>query len=119
MVNSALYVGLGMLTGIISGMFGIGGGIILIPALVFFFGFTQHAAQGTTMALLVLPIGFFAALEYYRHGNVDIRVGVLIALGFFVGGFFGARIATELSEAILTRVFGVGLVLIGIRMIIS
>jgi len=119
MVNSALYVGLGMLTGIISGMFGIGGGIILIPALVFFFGFTQHAAQGTTMALLVLPIGFFAALEYYRHGNVDIRVGALIALGFFVGGFFGARIATELSEAILTRVFGVGLVLIGIRMIIS
>jgi uncharacterized protein len=119
MLNSVLYVGLGLLTGVLSGIFGIGGGIILIPALVFFFGFTQHTAQGTTMALLVLPIGFFAALEYYRNGHVDIRVGALIALGFVIGGFLGAKVANELSEVVLARVFGVGLVLIGIRMIVS
>jgi uncharacterized protein len=119
MLNSVLYIGLGLLTGVLSGIFGIGGGIILIPALVFFFGFTQHTAQGTTMALLVLPIGFFAALEYFRNGHVDIRVGALIALGFVIGGFLGAKVANGLSEVVLARVFGVGLVLIGIRMIIS
>jgi uncharacterized protein len=119
MLNSVLYVALGVLTGVVSGIFGIGGGIILIPALVFLFGFSQHTAQGTTMALLVLPIGLLAALEYYRAGHVDIRVGVLIALGFVVGGFLGAKVATGLSDVVLSRVFGVGLVLIGIRMIIS
>jgi len=119
MLNSALLIGLGLITGIVSGIFGIGGGIILIPALVFFFGFTQHTAQGTTMALLVLPIGLFAALEYHRQGYVDLRVGLLVAAGFLVGGFLGARIATGLSDLMLARVFGVGLVLIGIKMIVS
>jgi uncharacterized protein len=119
MMNSLLFLGLGLVTGIVSGIFGIGGGIILIPALVFLFGFSQHTAQGTTMALLVLPIGLLAAIEYYQKGYVDLRVGALIAVGFFVGGFLGARIATDLSDAVLARVFGVGLVLIGIKMIVS
>ena len=71
------------------------------------------------MALLVLPIGLFAALEYYRHGYVDLRVGALIAVGFIVGGFLGAKVATALSDVMLARVFGVGLVAIGVKMIIS
>ena len=119
MLNSVLLVGLGILTGIVSGVFGIGGGIILIPALVFFFGFSQHAAQGTTMALLVLPIGLLAAQEYYRQGFVDLRVGLLIALGFVLGGFVGAKVAVYLSDVALSRVFGAGLVLIGIRMLLA
>lgn len=119
MLNSVLLIGLGILTGVVSGVFGIGGGIILIPALVFFFGFSQHAAQGTTMALLVLPIGLLAAQEYYRRGFVDIRVGLLIAFGFFLGGLVGAKVATQLPDVALSRVFGAGLILLGIRMVFA
>ena len=108
---------IGVVVGIVSGIIGIGGGIILVPALVFLFGLSQHQAQGTTLALMVPPIGLLAAWTYYKHGFVDLRIAGLICLGFFFGGLVGARLATVLSEAILTKVFGVALLLVGVKMI--
>ena len=103
--------------GIVSGTIGIGGGIVLVPALVFLFGLSQHQAQGTTLALMVPPIGLLAAWTYYKHGFVDLRIAGLICLGFFFGGLVGARLATALSETVLTKVFGVALLLIAVKMI--
>jgi uncharacterized protein len=111
------YILLGLAAGILSGLVGIGGGILIVPALVFLFGFSQQQAQGTTLALLVLPIGLLAAWTYYKQGFVDIRVVGLIAAGFVVGSFFGARNATAISNEVLGKVFGIFLVLIGLKMI--
>ena len=119
MQNVALYLLLGLVAGVLSGLVGIGGGIIIVPALVFLFGMTQHSAQGTTLALLVPPIGILGAWTYYKAGFVDVKIAALVAIGFFVGSLLGARIATNVSEATLERIFGVALVLIGIKMIIG
>ncbi len=113
------YILLGIAAGVLSGLIGIGGGVIIVPALVFLFGFSQHQAQGTTLALLVPPIGILAAWTYYKQGYVDIRIAALVAFGFLLGSVFGARIATGLSNAILEKVFGVALLLIAIKMILG
>ena len=112
------YVILGLTAGVLSGLIGIGGGVIIVPALVFLFGLSQHQAQGTTLGLLVPPIGILAAWTYYKQGYVDIKIAALVALGFFIGSLFGARLATGLSSVVLERVFGVALLLISIKMIL-
>jgi uncharacterized protein len=117
MPNIILYILLGLAAGILSGLVGIGGGILIVPALVLLFGFSQQQAQGTTLALLVLPIGILAAWTYYTHGFVDIKVAGLIAVGFIVGSLLGARVATGISNEILEKAFGIFLVLIGLKMI--
>ena len=114
-----LYILLGIIAGILSGLIGIGGGVIIVPALLFLFGFSQHQAQGTTLALLVPPIGILAAWTYYQHGYVDMKAGVLICAGFIVGGFAGAKIATHLSNELLERIFGIALFLISLKMIFA
>jgi uncharacterized membrane protein YfcA len=113
------YVILGILAGTLSGLIGIGGGIIIVPALVFLFGFSQHSAQGTTLALLVPPIGILAAWTYYKHGYVDIKIAGFICLGFLLGGLLGARFATGLSNVMLERIFGISLLLISLKMIFA
>jgi uncharacterized membrane protein YfcA len=90
MTSVLLYLLLGLIAGITSGLIGVGGGIIIVPALVFLFGFSQHEAQGTTLALLVPPIGLLAAWTYYQNGYVDLKVAGYICAGFFLGGLFGA-----------------------------
>ena len=117
MTNSMAFVILGILAGILSGLIGIGGGLIIIPALVFGFGFNQHTAQGTTLALMVPPIGILAAWTYYKGGYVDIRVASLICLGFVFGGLAGARIATHISNAVLEKMFGAALLAVSLKMI--
>ena len=119
MGDMAGFVILGLLAGVLSGLVGLGGGFVIVPALVFIFGFSQHQAQGTTLALLVPPIGLLAAWTYYRHGFVDIRVAALIAVGFVAGSLLGARYAMTVSNETLEKVFGVALVLIGLKMIIG
>ncbi|MCX6132307.1 MAG: TSUP family transporter [Ignavibacteriales bacterium] len=119
MGDMAGFVILGLLAGVLSGLVGLGGGFVIVPALVFIFGFSQHQAQGTTLALLVPPIGLLAAWTYYRQGFVDIRVAALIAVGFVVGSLLGARYAMTVSNETLEKVFGVALVLIGLKMIIG
>ncbi len=108
---------LGLVAGIFSGLIGIGGAIIIIPALVLFFGLSQHTAQGTTLALMVPPIGLLAAWTYYEQGLVDLKIAGLICLGFVVGGLVGARFATEIPDDILRRIFGVILLVASLRMI--
>lgn len=116
-MNGILYVILGVVAGIFSGIFGIGGGIILIPALVFLFGLTQHQAQGTTLAIMIPPIGLLAALRYYYSGNVKLNMAAFICIGFFFGGLIGANWVQNLSEPLLKRLFGIFLLFISLRMI--
>lgn len=118
---NAVVVGLlvGLAAGILSGLLGIGGGIIMIPALVFILGYSQHSAQGTTLAAMVLPIGFLAAYQYYKSGYVDIKVALAIAAAFFIGGFFGAKFAVNLNTAVLKKLFAVLMLFIAVRMLIS
>lgn len=108
---------LGVVAGVLSGLIGIGGGVIIVPALVLLFGFSQHLAQGTTLALLVPPIGIIAAWSYYRQGNVNIEAALFIVIGFLVGSLFGAKLAAGLSDLALKKIFGIALFLIAIRMI--
>ncbi len=112
-----LYIILGLFAGVLAGILGIGGAIFVVPALVFLFGWSQHMAQGTTLAMLVPPIGILAAWSYYKAGHVDLRVAGLLCIGFFVGGFFGGQIANSLSPETLRKVFGGALILIALRMI--
>jgi uncharacterized protein len=119
MTSVLLYLLLGLVAGIVSGLIGIGGGTIIVPVLIFFFGLSQHKAQGTTLALLVPPIGLLAAWTYYKQGYVDLKIVILICIGFFFGGLFGAKVATKLSNVVLERVFGIALLLISLKMIFS
>jgi hypothetical protein len=119
MESSLLYVILGLVAGVLSGVIGIGGGVIIVPVLVLLFGMSQHHAQGTTLALLIPPIGILAAWTYYKAGYVDLRVAALVAVGFFAGSFLGARLATHISDEVLEKIFGVALLLIALKMIFS
>src|SRR3989304_8353315 len=101
-----LYILLGLIAGALSGLIGIGGGIIVVPALIFMFGFSQHQAQGTTLALMIPPIGILAAWAYYTQGYVDIRAAAWVCAGFIVGGFLGAKFATAPPNIVLQKVFG-------------
>jgi uncharacterized membrane protein YfcA len=114
-----LYILLGAAAGIFGGMFGIGGGTILIPALVFFAGLTQHQAQGTTLAALVPPISLLAALRYWQAGNVKLSIAAFICLGFFVGGLIGADIVQRFPDPLLKKLFGVFLLVVSMQMIFS
>ncbi len=119
MMNIFLYLLLGLVAGILSGLIGIGGGVIIIPALVFLFGLSQHQAQGTTLALMVPPIGLLAAWTYYKQGFVDLKIAIFICMGFFLGGLLGAKLATGLSNAALEKVFGIVLLLVALKMIFA
>ena len=120
-MNPYTFIGLiilGMIAGYFSGLIGIGGGVIIVPALVILFGFTQHTAQGTTLALLVPPIGILAAYSYYQKGFVDMKTAILICIGFIIGGFIGGKMAIGLSENVMKTVFAIILILIGIKMLV-
>jgi uncharacterized membrane protein YfcA len=107
----------GLLAGGLSGLFGIGGGIIIIPALVYLFGFTQHLAQGTTLAFMIPPIGLLAAWTYWKQGNVNLLAAGLICLGFVFGAWLGAKYAHSIPELLLRRSFGVLLAVVSVKMI--
>src|SRR5262245_58374071 len=102
-----VFVFIGAVAGMISGAFGVGGGIIIVPALVYFAEFTQHKATGTSLAILLPPIGLLATLEYYRHGNVDLRAAAIIASCMIVGAWVGAFAANKVNGAQLRMAFGV------------
>ena len=113
------YVIAGFCVGILGGLFGVGGAEMVIPLLVYVFGFTQHNAQGTSLAMLLPPLGLLAAWRYYNAGHVDLNVAMLLALGFFFGAPLGAMGATALRPDILRKVFGVQLLLISLHMIFA
>jgi uncharacterized membrane protein YfcA len=106
----------GLVVGLFSGVVGIGGGILFVPALVWLLGMSQLRAQGTSLGALLAPVGIFAFLEYYRHGNADLHVALLLAGGFLVGAYFGATGAQYIPEVWLRRIFAATLVAVGARM---
>lgn len=118
-MNNVFYIALGLVAGVLSGIFGIGGGVILIPALIFLFGLTQHQAQGTTLAIMVPPIGLLAALRYYYSGNVKLGMAGFICAGFLVGGLLGAQLIQNVPDALLKKLFGMFLLIISLRMILT
>ena len=116
-MNLVLYRVVGLAAGVLSGIFGIGGGTILIPALVFLFGLTQHQAQGTTLAIMVPPIGLLAALRYYYSGNVKLDMAACLCIGFLFGALLGAHYVQRVPDPVLKKLFGVFLLCIGARMV--
>ncbi len=107
---------IGLAGGILSGLFGIGGGLVIVPGLIVLVGFPVAKAAGTSLAALLLPVGLFGALEYYRAGQVDVRAAVVIAIGLLVGAYFGARIGTALDPTVAQRAFGIFLLIVGARL---
>ena len=98
---------IGLAAGMLSGLIGVGGGIIVVPALVYFLGFSQYQAQGTSLGLLLLPVGILAVMNYYDKGQIDIKVVGIMAIAFIVGGWLGSKLALSISETIVKRIFAV------------
>lgn len=110
---------LGLLAGGLSGLIGVGGGVIIVPALMFMFGMSQQAAQGTTLALLVPPIGILAAMQYYKQGYVDLRVAFFIIIGFFLGSLLGSKLAVNMPTRLLSKIFAITLMIISFKMLFT
>lgn len=111
-----LFIAIGFFSGILSGVFGIGGGVVIVPALIFLARLTPITATGTSLAALLLPVGALGAWEYYKKGHLNIPAALLVALGLFLGVWIGARLAQHLSPVQLKRAFAVFLVLVAGRM---
>jgi len=108
---------IGLASGTLAGLVGVGGGIIIIPALVYILGFTQKEAQGTSLGILLLPVGILAVINYYKQGYIDIKAVIIISLAFVVGGFFGSKLALSISQDTLRKVFGTLLLVLAIKML--
>jgi len=117
--HSILLILIGVAAGITSGIFGIGGGVIIVPALIYLLGFTQHRAIGTSLAILLPPVGLGAVIEYYRHNNLDFKAAIIVALGLFLGGWVGAAIANQMSGPHLQLAFGIFVAGLGIYLILG
>jgi len=116
-MTTLLFLLVGVGVGIFSGIVGIGGGVMIVPLLVYAFQMSQHKAQGTSLGALLLPVGLFAFLQYYRAGNVDTRAAIAIAVGFLLGGYVGGGWAQHLSDLALRRGFAMVLILIAVKML--
>lgn len=108
---------IGIAAGMLSGLVGIGGGLVIVPALVYFLGFSQHTAQGTSLAMILLPVGIFAVIFYYKQGHVDVKVVWLLAVGFIIGSAFGSKLALNLPQETIKKIFAVLMILIAIKML--
>ena len=107
----------GLAAGILGGMVGVGGGIIIVPALVYFLAFSQHQAQGTSLALMLFPVGILGVINYYRKGYVDFRYAGLLAIGFVVGSYLGSRFSLSLPQLMVKRIFGGIMLLVALKML--
>jgi len=114
--NFLIIAAIGIVSGVLGGLLGLGGAIIIIPALAIFLGYSQQMAQGTALIMMVLPVGALAAYQYYQKGFVDIKASLILAAFFFVGGYFGAKFATQIPELFMKRIFAVLLVGIAVKM---
>lgn len=110
---------IGIITGVMAGMLGIGGAIIMIPALVYLLGISQQTAQGTSLAVMLPPIGIIAAYNYYKAGHVNIRFAIILAIFFLVGSYFGSKLALTIPQPILKKIFGILLLLVAAKMLFS
>jgi uncharacterized protein len=112
-----LLIGIGLCSGVLSGIFGIGGGVVMVPALIYLVGFRQHVATGTSLAVLLPPVGIGAVLEYYRHGNVNVYAAVVLAVTLTIGGYVGAVAANRLSGPHLRLAFGMFVLSLGFYLV--
>ena len=115
----ALVALLGLVAGVVSGLFGVGGAIVIIPGLVLIAKLPQHTAHGTSLAALLLPVGLLGALEYYKRGQVNIAYAAVVAVGLLIGAYFGARLAGSMSDVMLRKAFGVFLLLVSVKLLAS
>ncbi len=107
----------GLVSGALSGLIGVGGGIIIVPALILILGYSQQEAQGTSLGLLLLPVGLLAVWNYYKKGFIDIKVVLIMSIAFIIGGWLGSQLALSISQAALKRVFAVILVVVAAKML--
>lgn len=107
----------GIAAGMLSGLVGVGGGIIIVPALVFFLGFSQKMAQGTSLGILLLPVGILGLIQYYKQGYVDLKVVLIISLAFLFGSYFGSKIALKLPQDTIRKIFAVFMILIAVKLL--
>jgi uncharacterized membrane protein YfcA len=114
-----ILVVIGLLAGILSGFVGVGGGIIIVPALVFMLGFTQHQAQGTSLFVLSIPVVILATMNYWKTGNVNWKYGLVIALTFVVGGYIGSKLSLKMSPGLVKFLFGILMAYVSFRLIVS
>lgn len=115
----ALVALLGLVAGVVSGLFGVGGAIVIIPGLVLIAKLPQHTAHGTSLAALLLPVGLLGALEYYRRGQVNLAYAAVVAVGLLIGAYFGARLAGTMSDVMLRKAFGGFLLLVSVKLLAS
>ena len=115
MFNVIINIVIGIVAGVLSGLFGIGGGIVIIPALIFLRGFSQLKAQGTSLIAMLPPVGIFAFMEYNKKGNTDIYAGIIICIAMLIGAKFGAQFANMLPVDVMKKAFGVFIILVGIK----
>jgi len=108
---------IGIAAGMMGGMVGVGGGIIIVPALIFFLGFSQKMAQGTSLGILLLPVGILGVFQYYKQGYVDMKVVLIISLAFLIGSFFGSKIALSLPQETVKKIFAVLMMLVAVKML--
>ena len=107
----------GITAGMLSGLVGVGGGIVIVPALVYFIGFSQKTAQGTSLGLILLPVGILGVLQYYKQGHVDFKIVGILAIGFLAGSFFGSKIALSLPQETVKKIFAVFMIIIAVKML--
>jgi uncharacterized protein len=112
----SVFLAIGVIAGVLSGLFGIGGGVLIIPALIFFANFHTKLAIGTSLGAMLLPVGLLGAYAYYQEGNVNVKASLLIGLGLFLGAYVGARLAQTISGPTLQRMFAVFILLMAIRL---
>jgi uncharacterized membrane protein YfcA len=114
-----MLIAIGIVTGVMAGMLGIGGAIIMVPALVFIMGFSQQMAQGTSLAVMLPPIGIIAAYNYWKAGQVNLKFALILAAAFLIGSYFGSKLALSLPQVVLKKIFGILLLLVAARMLLS
>ena len=114
-----ILIAVGIITGVMAGMLGIGGAIIMIPALVYLVGISQVTAQGTSLAVMLPPVGIIAAYNYYKAGQVNIKYAIFLAVFFLIGSYFGSKLALNLPQPLLKKIFGILLLLVAARMLLS
>jgi uncharacterized membrane protein YfcA len=112
-----ILLAVGLAAGFLSGMVGIGGGIIIVPVLVYFLGFTQHQAQGTTLFMFLLPIGILGVMNYHKQGYVDYKTALIICSTFIFGSYFGSKLSISLDQKTVKQIFGAIIILLGAKML--
>ena len=112
-----ILLAVGLAAGFLSGMVGIGGGIIIVPVLVYFLGFTQHQAQGTTLFMFLLPIGILGVMNYHKQGYVDYKTALIICSTFVFGSYFGSKLSISLDQKTVKQIFGAIIILLGAKML--